>query len=223
MDRPLTLRAHDVRAIIDGRKTQHRDVLPQPSFEAQGCSDAALGGKSLWFDYWSSEHRGTNSIKLPCAPGDKFWVREAWAVRGVYSDVTEIGYKASERESHSEYVEQIRNDKIGGTGLKVTWPNYRQANHMPRWASRITLLVTDVRVQRVQDISEEDAIAEGAPKLVFIPDSGTFHEHSNGTFKCGYMGYFSYRHGPDAWDRNDWVVARTFEVLKSNIGEVKHG
>jgi hypothetical protein len=153
MDRPLTLRAHDVRAILNGRKTQHRTVLRNPEYfgcptgdcphERQAECDAAMAGLS--------------SKDIGAAVGDRLWVS---------------------------------------------------------WREGLTLIVTDVRVQRLQDISRGDAMDEGCPfaNMADGPDP-----------RLWYADVWNAAHGTGAWDRNDWVVARTFEVLKSNIDEVKHG
>jgi hypothetical protein len=85
---------------------------------------------------------------------------------------------------------------------------------MPRWASRLTLTVTDVRVQRLQDISEEDAIAEGASPVLVPPDGGSAPHVE------GFRALWNDLHGPDAWDANPWVSAITFTVHHGNIDQM---
>jgi len=92
---------------------------------------------------------------------------------------------------------------------------WRPSIYMPRWASRLTLLVTDVRVQRLQDISEADAIAEG-----IIPTA------NSQTIDCaterpsdGFRALWNSIHGPEAWDANPWVAAISFDVVRANIDE----
>ena len=93
---------------------------------------------------------------------------------------------------------------------------WRPSIHMPRWASRLTLTVTDVRVQRLQEISEEDARAEGAYPCEGgwsyggSPLAGTT---ARGAFYCLWNSL----HGPDAWSANPWVCALTFTVDRRNI------
>lgn len=138
-----------VKAILDGRKTQTRRVMKPQPYQAKTGS---------WF--WShgdNQHVWSESpfphIRHDCPfgiEGDKLWVRETF--RTVHDPGTclegalEIDYAADGRDRIM--------DRIGKG-------NWKPSIHMPRWASRITLEITEVRVQRVQEISEEDAKAEG--------------------------------------------------------------
>jgi len=97
---------------------------------------------------------------------------------------------------------------------------------MPRWASRLTLHVTDVRVQRLQDISEVDAVAEGvAPFLT----SGAYvsPENTGNGQRVGYSAYDLYRdlwdsiNGAGSWEANPWVAAYTFTVEHANIDQAR--
>ena len=142
-ERPVLFRGEMVRAILDGRKTQTRRVIkPQPELRANGSV--------LW---WKNDMLVPESTyRSPYgAPGDRLWVRESFCY-------TEGGIAVCHKENctKDEFREGwwIGNIFIG----PVKW---RPPIHMPRWASRITLEVTAVRVERVQDISEEDALAEG--------------------------------------------------------------
>jgi hypothetical protein len=87
---------------------------------------------------------------------------------------------------------------------------------MPRWASRLTLIVTDVRVQRLQDISEEDARAEG----IFTPEIGYVNLGKKAPV-IQYAMLWNSLHGPDAWDANPWVSAITFTVHHGNIDQMR--
>lgn len=104
-------------------------------------------------------------------------------------------------------------------GLRI-----RPSIHMPRWASRLTLTVTDVRVERLQDISEADAIAEGCPVSTMPGTIGHplcpvgFNEM--GTPIYWFRELWNSINGPDAWDANPWVVALTFDVARRNIDAV---
>ncbi|TVR07398.1 MAG: hypothetical protein EA385_12925 [Salinarimonadaceae bacterium] len=90
---------------------------------------------------------------------------------------------------------------------------------MPRWASRITLLVTDVRVQRLQEISEEDAIAEGVepfgrPGVAFVKlaDAQTYS-----TPRGCFAALWNSINGTGAWEANPWVAAYSFDVIRQNV------
>jgi hypothetical protein len=173
-ERPLLMSGPMVRAILDDRKTQTRRVVkPQPEWLADA-----------W--YWRSRrydngdgaqyfHTATFSRPLleewarACPygqPGDRLWVRETWGV-GTRPDQNEgcrdgIEYRADaigldEREDLPLY-RVSPPDTVCLDDLAGRW---RPSIHMPRWASRLTLEITGVRVERVQDIREQDAIAEG--------------------------------------------------------------
>lgn len=97
--------------------------------------------------------------------------------------------------------------------------------HMPRWASRLTLTVTDVRVQRLQEISEADAAAEGLVSAYEGWATDTGGSHWGDTAVNSYRVLWNDLHGPDAWDANPWVAAITFTVHHVNIDrmEAAHG
>jgi hypothetical protein len=101
-----------------------------------------------------------------------------------------------------------------GRKVDVDWDclpdTWRPSLFMPRWASRLTLLVTDVRVERLQDISEADAIAEGWPNE---PGAALRDAYPIGW----YANLWNSLHGHDAWDANPWVVAVTFAAQRGNI------
>ena len=154
-------------------------------------------------------------------PGDRFWVKEAWR--------TDFG---------SDHLRPSELDPAKATvwfDASSDWnegerPRHRSARFMPRWASRLTLSVTDLRVQRVQDISEEDAVAEGIERLVGSNGPNHFSRQIcgkwSGSFNAPtarevYADLWDTLHGPDAWDQNDWVVAYTFTVQRGNIDQVK--
>ena len=91
--------------------------------------------------------------------------------------------------------------------------SWRPSIHMPRWASRITLHITDVRVQRLQDISGYDAVAEGVCEFGVEPPLHEDLEEARGHFRDLWNSLY----GRDAWDANPWVCALTFTVQRGNI------
>lgn len=151
-ERPILFSGPMVRAIMDGRKTMTRRVVkPQPEmvFDGESLSDGnAYGGWEPKLPPWS---------KWPYQLGDTLWVRETWqgAVDGD-EPLYGIIYRASWNANEPAFKRDDRAEKYF-TGVS----KWRPSIHMPRWASRITLEVTGVRVERLQDITEHDAIGEG--------------------------------------------------------------
>jgi hypothetical protein len=216
-DRPMIFSAPMVRALLDGRKTQTRLVLnPQPDTTSDPSGLGEWGALNR-YGYWSP----AEGIR-PYQIGDRLWVREAWrAERGQdRQNATEMA-TACLAAGYSRVWAPIFYDV---DAARVNFENgmvagrYRHSHFMPRWASRLTLIVTDVRVQRLQDISETDAVAEGAApilkdQLQAIPGM----EGHRGDFR----GLWNSIHGPDAWDANPWVCALTFTVHRCNIDHLE--
>lgn len=146
-----------VRAILKGRKTQTRRVVkPQPG-----------DGMINVLKY--------NRLEWPCSygqSGDRLWVRETWAA--IWPGEVEVPL----RDCNIEYRADL---PIGCTDYPGGWPaseargydgcpKWRASIHMPRWASRITLEITEVRVERLQDITESAAMSEGVEKSPIYAD-----------------------------------------------------
>jgi hypothetical protein len=197
-DRPIIFSAPMVRAMLDGRKTQTRRVLRLPDMPSpERWAPLTIGGAGVIDSRGhpvprqsAMAHGKTGRVVLaPHTPGDRLWVREAIDRASVPGDV------------------HYRTDYVGPSeGL-----GWRPSIHMPRWASRLTLTVTAVRVQRLQDISEEDARAEGVTPIV---------DHGVGRDDLHYVAFghlWDRLHGPGAWDVNPWVVAVTFSAGRHNI------
>ena len=198
-DRPILFSGPMVKAILDGRKSQTRRVLkPEPgvsTIDAPPC---------------------------PYAPGDRLWVREAFRVVGCGSSVSieaarrhrPLQYAADGYSLHPTAPESTRLD--GSLMLKY---QARSPIHMPRWASRITLTVTDVRVQRVQEISEADARAEGVHP--FQAPEG--NEVVAWTFKQSFARLWDSLNGKRpgcSWAESPWVAAISFSVARANIDQM---
>jgi len=184
----------------------------------------AFGDPTLWRrvgpDYPDCDG---GDIRVRFAVGDRIWVRETWAVGACAEGLSPVmlsprfwmhdnggcWYRAGGEPSHP----------ISPRGV------WRSPIHMPRWASRLTLTVTDVRVQRLQDISEENAIAEGVRRdpvqdgtWMDYPEgtSAAGHATARGSFRSLWDSINGQRHGA-AWFENPWVVALTFTVALRNI------
>lgn len=208
-DKPIIFSAAMVQALLAGRKSQTRRLLkPQPianGFWRDKPRPEPCGwGQEQWDKIYSGEFPDgfRCAQSLPYDTGDRLWVREAWRVGLAYDDMKPSALMGD------EIVDYL------ATTTTASWSMGRKRSpiHMPRWASRLTLTVTDVRVERLQDISEADAIAEGGK---------AFFDEENPEM----MGIVDFRriwnsiHGPEAWAANPWVVALTFRVEHRNIDD----
>jgi hypothetical protein len=200
-DRPIIFSGPMVRALLDGRKTQTRRVLKPPYGTLEYLSD-----------------RTWRPIYTKAFPGDRLYVREAWRPHYLGDGVWDIdvSYPADGERR------RIHDGAFGDRDWN--WPKAADRGnvtplHMPRWASRMTLGVTEVRVQRLQDISEDDARDEGcdaAMALTMRRENGGFPGNSRETFK----DLWNSLHGADAWDANPWVAAYSFTVQRGNIDQI---
>jgi hypothetical protein len=209
-EHPILFTGAMVRAILEGRKTQTRRPVKAPKGSTIATFKVKIGG-----DWQGEEPRSVDlvatdrnghvvdivGIKPPFAVGDRIWVRETWTVPPGSTARVEVVYRADDEELPGPWTPSI---------------------HMPRWASRITLEVKDIRPERVQDIPQSDALAEGIehrPAKGMSPGgSGTFHageSHHASTakeaFACLWDGI--YGKGPLAWAHNPWTWATTFKVV----------
>jgi hypothetical protein len=228
-DKPIIFSAPMVQALLAGRKTQTRRIVkPQPNIDGMGnfCHDG-----SNWGQHIDGTPCTKHFIAKKCPygkPGDRLWVRENWRPLDGYSNWdVRVLYGADNAEEHFP----------DGFDLKGDWQWPKAASrgfvpsiHMPRWASRLTLIVTDVRVQRLQDISEEDAKAEGCGKAFEVQDlrdamhkllGAASGETTGSTYRIGFAHLWNSINGPDAWSDNPFVYAVSFIVHKSNIDALK--
>ena len=203
-ERPILFSAPMVRAILAGTKTQTRRVLKQatgPSLSV-GIDDDASGVAELsWLWGDGPGYDVLETIKrVPCPygrPGDKLWVRETWQAFERGWDV----YKGIPKSRPSNCCTLYAADDVDGD---LGW---RPSIHMPRWASRITLEITGVRVERLQAISEADAIAEGIEKLGndFWSLYGQHNVDSTYSPKASYRALWMSINGHESWHSNPWV------------------
>lgn len=163
-ERPILFSGPMVRALLDGRKTQTRRIVKPPAKWAERfpiCKPSGMAaGHEIW--WWDGEFDRVG-VSQTCPygfPGDMLWVKETWHPRAARSDWDlDVRYAADG---------EIRTIKDGEFGERDwTMPKAAATGNvsplfMPRWASRLTLAITDVRCERLQDISRSDAIAEGA-------------------------------------------------------------
>lgn len=212
-ERPILFSGEMVQAILDGHKVQTRRVVRTPmAFRAfytqqgrdpRSLHDAARDARidhetgDAWF-LVSGDHGWYGPVRCPYGQqGSRLWVRETWRESGAM----QRGDGAIPRE-HPGIGEVIYAADRGTTGP------WRPSIYMPRWASRITLEVTDVRVERVQQISESDARAEGAP-LGRILGYGVVGEKSHREGFIDLWDGINARRGL-GWEENPWVWAVGF-------------
>lgn len=196
-DRPIIFSGPMVRALLAGRKTQTRRILkPQPP--------EWRPGEMRW------------------RVGDRLWVREHWSGLHAFQST-----KPNERHSFVGDGYPYLREEIwywaDGAPDAGDWEHPRPSLHMPRYASRLTLTVTDIRVQRVQDISGDDARAEGIywsgifegwTSGVGVDESVDFHQRL--PVRC-FEKLWRRINGNEAWDTNPWIAALTFAVEQRNI------
>lgn len=157
-EKPIIFSTEMVKAILEGRKTQtRRPIKPQPP---ENCDYPLFDDSGYGFFYDGLDDEvfptGDNGICSRYQPGDRLWVKETWAV---HSDVDTLSPSLICVALAGDYAGCI--DYLADDNKKDWSGKWRPAIYMPRWASRITLEVTNVRVERVKEISEADAKMEG--------------------------------------------------------------
>lgn len=205
-ERPIIFSAPMVRAILEGRKTQTRRICKL---------------NPAYVERWKHEPKDAWASECPYGkPGDRLWVRETW--REIVDD--DLGhlrgaYKASPETLR--YYSEKHSDK-----------QWRSPIHMPRWASRITLEITDVRVQRVKEISIQDVWAEGVQRCIYRHGAKPhIHLCDDGPDGCIEENGRRYVYPPveafgnlwnqinvkrAAWEENPLVWALTFRRVVTN-------
>lgn len=181
-ERPILFSAPMVRALLAGTKTQTRRIVKARDLE--------------WMDVHQGLREPDNAERCPYGqPGDRLWVRENFArIDGQTRPWIETDYQAT----------YTHGDRLGDTlGIKKRWtPSIR----MPRHASRITLQITSVRVERLQGISEADAIAEGVRNSLHLP---------GGRFARENFGHLWWTiNGDGSWESNPWVWVIEFKRVE---------
>ncbi|MFW2971995.1 hypothetical protein ACN6UB_16180 [Serratia marcescens] len=224
-ERPVIFNGEMVRAILDGRKTQTRRVMkPQP----KPCYRGGHWWPSNTFktmlhieEQMQNGQGGWKGLVGDACPfgqvGDRLWVRETFAVLGnedgcpidwdgnlIKGDEKQAAriYKASCWQEPGNYGLWSIPDR--DTQYEGAW---RPSIHMPRWASRITLEITAVRVERLNDISEEDAKAEGVK-------AGVSPGHEHMMHQVAFSELWQSIYGAESWSANPWVWVIEFRRVE---------
>ena len=221
-ERPILFSAPMVRAILEGRKTQTRRIVkPQPddnglSFMRNSPLDWREEVHGEWRQWKGEIPTGdTWDGPTPYHPGLRLWVREAFYYAGWHmgnNGSLRVHYNAD--GSESEWISCGIEHTVSLVGKK------RPSIHMPRWASRITLEVVSIRVERLQDISEADAKAEGCEPAVLLPDDEgllaeiMFDESVDASCRNDYAALWKSINGSGSWEANPWVWVVEFKRIK---------
>lgn len=222
-DRPILFSAPMVRALLDGRKTQTRRLIPSATVDAyyeydDWCRSVSAGVPTS--RQWEPEYF---LERTRIQPGDRLWVRESGQLlREAYEHEPGVGDLYRDAGFYHSADGEIVAARSYDTPIREWIDDCARINrpsiHMPRWASRLTLTVTDVRVQRLQDISEEDARAEGVEC-----DSDGWRDYLMPATQCcatattSYLTLWDSINGAGAWEQNPWIAAYTFTVERRNI------
>lgn len=221
-ERPVIFNGEMVRAILDGRKTQTRRVMKaQPEYPELGLRHIveSTNSNDIGKYFWSQSNAcGINkprSKAFPCPfgqVGDRLWVRETWQGPLVDEEHTEDYRANADKFQTPEFCEYAAD---GGArpefcdlddNVRQGW---RPSIHMPRWASRITLEITAVRVERLNDISHDDAKAEGCcyGRGGGVPDFAvTPADH--------FPTLWASIYGEESWSANPWVWVIEFRRVE---------
>lgn len=223
-ERPILFNADMVRAVLDGRKTQTRRIIQSPAknmqasghkvFEYREAGDKWYGEhvfsmrnqSGTWCDYTKEQFLA----KCPFgAVGDRLWVRESFYEHGHWQGG---GYDPEDSYFVSDKQVLYPADGIQRPSerKREDFCRSRPSIHMPRWASRITLEITGVRVERLNSMTEKDALAEGClgghDSIPGYQYSATPHEHFHHVWQSIY--------GPDSWQANPWVWVIEFKRVE---------
>ena len=213
-EKPILFSGEMVRAILDGRKGNTRRIVTRNNSTVLGDTRCENWDELLWNgEEYADDSLATlgmprnQYLHVPAmcegdevryrvgsrvSPGDTLWVREAWGLHDTQpSDGpanAHVYYRATDGDRHD-----------------LRYQRWRPSIHMPRWASRITLKVLGVHVERLQDITEEDAIAEGFNQTTYRDGRGV--ESARLAFRNLWDGI----NGKGAWAANPWVWVYEFE------------
>ncbi|UKG72764.1 hypothetical protein LKZ96_13805 [Serratia marcescens] len=201
-ERPVIFNGEMVRAILDGRKTQtRRGINPQPTLSERTGFNWKGAAYGIGSTYRDTVRNFANCFKT-CpfgAVGDRLWVRETWAEAGASAPELQL-YRANYPEHVGREYENVP------PASEIRWT---PSIHMPRWASRITLEITAVRAERLNDISHDDAKAEGCcyGRGGGVPDFAvTPADH--------FPTLWASIYGSESWSANPWVWVIEFRRVE---------
>ncbi|HCD7856168.1 TPA: hypothetical protein ND585_004688 [Klebsiella pneumoniae] len=210
-ERGMIFNAEMVRALLDGRKTQTRRIIKDCTVGRDPISKFIKIGKKFIGCYPEDVPELIRECCPYGVPGDRIWVRETWARYNIDQNIHDIAYRAT---------------------TPADWPEegrWRPSIHMPRWASRILLEITDVRVERLNAISPEDAESEGLertnftgfgdePGLPSYPEPDVYFDPLKKQWKEyppeAFAGLWESIYGEGSWLANPWVWVIEFKRVE---------
>ncbi|WP_156731053.1 hypothetical protein [Klebsiella pneumoniae] len=238
-ERGMIFNGEMVRALLSGRKTQTRRIVKGTDGAVKFCKEWDINGKEVFVVLGEKDHTGMNPVlgAISCpfgAVGDRIWVRETWGVVShAFSDdglmidwvpdrpataINEMPFGNGYYSGHAIYAADgdfTWGDDDGYEDGRSCW---KPSIHMPRAASRILLEITNVRVERLNAISEEDATAEGVPPAgSLLPDyPGTFLTPKGdfATAKVAFQRLWESIYGEESWKANGWVWVISFKRVE---------
>lgn len=228
-EKPILFNGEMVRAILAGTKTvTRRAIKPQPPLDEHG--DLACGrilGPEMYHPavigkdgemepgeavYGAYDDNGEWGVKCPYGrPGDLLWLREAFALDSMYDDCPPSQAECEHVKFLADGTEHIDGHCVYEGDFEVDFGRNRPSIHMPRWASRITLRVTAVRVERVQEIKGADVLSEGVSSHVH-PSAEYFESAQRDAFAKLWNSINKKR--DYGWDSNPWCWCVSFEVVE---------
>lgn len=248
-DKPILFSGPMVRALLNDRKTQTRRANHLQRLRRFGPVTEFGRSDTKGYDWhfrdkamrWHDLRHVDLLAYLPWQVGDRLWVRESWQ-GGMSGDGPQLSYSATPDfvaidawDGPDEGAGPSFNyDKCPGADFSHWLSDviandgpWRPSIHMPRWASRLTLTVTNVRVERLQDISDRGAQNDCTAEGVFhcgmtVPSYGEWHGSGfRSSEKHMYRQLWESINGPGSWEENPWVAAYTFTVQRGNIDQIK--
>lgn len=194
-ERPILFSGEMVRAILEGRKTvTRRTIKPQPEYVDSGGRIHKLKNLSA-----REQEIGIAGLLRDCPygkPGERLWVRETWRPCKVpqHGDSQCVEYRAT------DYCKAGHLTALNRTGWKPSI-------HMPRWASRLTLEITEVRVERLARISESDCLAEG----INLEEA----DRTYASAVAAFAGLWDSINGKGSFYNNPWVFVISFRKVEA--------
>lgn len=232
-ERGIIFNGDMVRAILSGQKTQTRRVI-KVDFDISDTASTRDWANALAVNCYPMptpeqiqqkaerlhgvihpvilDDGQMVGIRCPLGKvGDRLYVREAFRVHSRATDVATLVYRASERNS---WTEQTRRVPISACSKPASPEKWTPSIHMPRWASRILLEITDVRVERLNDISEADALAEGFTSTAQLTALGDDYTglYASDRFAETWQSIY----GAESWNANPWCWAITFRRVEGD-------